>query len=67
MVRRGDLLLTVSTGAKSPGLAARIRARLEVEYGPEWDDHLEHLARKRAAWRAGRARSMSSQPSPTPS
>ena len=51
VVRRGDLLLTVSTGAKSPGLAARIRARLEVEYGPEWDDHLEHLARKRAAWR----------------
>jgi precorrin-2 dehydrogenase/sirohydrochlorin ferrochelatase len=51
VVRRGDLLLTVSTGAKSPGLAARIRARLEVEYGPEWDDRLEHLARKRTAWR----------------
>ena len=27
-VRRGDLLLTVSTGGASPGLAARIRARL---------------------------------------
>jgi precorrin-2 dehydrogenase/sirohydrochlorin ferrochelatase len=51
VVRRGDLLLTVSTGAKSPGLAARIRARLEAEYGPEWDERLEHLARKRAAWR----------------
>ncbi len=51
VVRRGSLLLTVSTGAKSPGLAARIRARLEAEYGPEWDDRLEHVARKRAAWR----------------
>ena len=51
VVRRGDLLLTVSTGARSPGLAARIRARLETEYGPEWDDRLEHLARKRTAWR----------------
>ena len=55
VVRRGDLLLTVSTGAKSPGLAARIRARLEAEYGPEWDERLEHLARKRTAWR-GRPR-----------
>lgn len=51
VVRRGDLLLTVSTGARSPGLAARIRARLEAEYGPEWDGRLDHLARKRAAWR----------------
>jgi precorrin-2 dehydrogenase / sirohydrochlorin ferrochelatase len=51
LVRRGDLLLTVSTAGKSPGLAARVRARLEAEYGPEWDERLDHLARKRAAWR----------------
>ena len=30
-VRRGDLLLTVSTGGASPGLAARIRSRLATE------------------------------------
>ena len=35
-VRRGDLLLTVSTGGASPGLAARIRARLAADFGPEW-------------------------------
>ena len=33
-VRRGDLLLTVSTAGKSPGLAARIRARLARGVGP---------------------------------
>ena len=33
-VRRGDLLLTVSTGGASPGLAARIRARLAARVRP---------------------------------
>ncbi len=51
-VRRGDLLLTVSTGGASPGLAARLRARLAAEFGPEWDDRLALLREHRAAWRA---------------
>ncbi|HEX6144533.1 MAG TPA: NAD(P)-dependent oxidoreductase [Geminicoccaceae bacterium] len=51
LVRRGDLLLTVSTGGKSPGLAARIRQRLEAQFGAEWGDRLERLAAKRSAWR----------------
>ena len=42
-VRRGDLLLTVSTGGASPGLAARIRARLAEEFGPEWADRVALL------------------------
>src|SRR5271165_2292687 len=50
-VRRGDLLLTVSTGGASPGLAARIRARLAADYGPEWADRLALLRKHRAAWR----------------
>ncbi|MEJ0017993.1 MAG: NAD(P)-dependent oxidoreductase [Acetobacteraceae bacterium] len=50
-VRRGDLLLTVSTAGASPGLAARIRARLETEFGPEWADRLTLLRSRRAAWR----------------
>ncbi|MGH6901063.1 MAG: precorrin-2 dehydrogenase/sirohydrochlorin ferrochelatase family protein, partial [Geminicoccaceae bacterium] len=50
-VRRGDLLLTVSTGGKSPGLAARIRSELERVFGPEWADRLERIAARRAAWR----------------
>lgn len=35
-VRRGDLLLTVSTGGAGPTLAAVLRERLEAEFGPEW-------------------------------
>jgi precorrin-2 dehydrogenase / sirohydrochlorin ferrochelatase len=54
-VRHGDLLLTVSTGGASPGLAARIRARLAAEYGPEWSERLARLRGHRATWRqAGR-------------
>jgi precorrin-2 dehydrogenase/sirohydrochlorin ferrochelatase len=50
-VRRGDLLLTVSTGGRSPGLAARIRSELARSFGPEWSDRLDWIAAKRAAWR----------------
>ena len=50
-VRRGDLLLTVSTGGKSPGLAARIRARLGAEFGPEWSERVAAIGRERAHWR----------------
>jgi precorrin-2 dehydrogenase/sirohydrochlorin ferrochelatase len=50
-VRRGDLLLTVSTGGKSPGLAARIRSELARAFGPEWAERLDIIAGKRAAWR----------------
>jgi len=50
-VRRGELLLTVSTGGASPGLAARIRARLADQYGPEWAERTALLRRQRGAWR----------------
>jgi precorrin-2 dehydrogenase/sirohydrochlorin ferrochelatase len=50
-VRRGDLLLTVSTGGKSPGLAARIRARLADAFGPEWAERLELIGDQRKDWR----------------
>jgi precorrin-2 dehydrogenase/sirohydrochlorin ferrochelatase len=50
-VRRGDLLLTVSTGGKSPGLAARIRAQLARTFGPEWAERLARIGGQREAWR----------------
>jgi precorrin-2 dehydrogenase/sirohydrochlorin ferrochelatase len=50
-VRRGDLLLTVSTAGASPGLAARIRARIAAEYGAEWADRIALLREHRAMWR----------------
>jgi len=50
-VRRGDLLLTVSTGGRSPGLAARIRRELAGTFGPEWAGRLDRIAARRTRWR----------------
>jgi uroporphyrin-III C-methyltransferase len=35
-VVRGSLVVSVSTNARSPGLAAALRRRLEIQFGPEW-------------------------------
>ena len=51
LVRRGDLLLTVSTNGKSPGLAVRIKRQLAAAFGPIWAERLETIGRKRGAWR----------------
>ena len=50
-VRRGDLILTVSTGGKSPGLAKLIREWLEHKIAPEWSGRLKEVASARAKWR----------------
>ena len=52
IVRRGDLVLTASTGGRAPGLARRLREWLEAHFGPEWNVRVEELGRTRAAWRA---------------
>jgi len=51
VVRRGELVLTVSTGGRSPGLAGRLRRWLAERFGPEWQDRLDEVASRRAAWR----------------
>ncbi len=51
LVRRGDLVVTVSTGGKSPGLARRLRRYLETLFGPEWAGRVNELAEKRDDWR----------------
>ena len=50
VVRRGDLLLTASTGGKSPGLARQLRKMLEQQFGPEWESILEDVATARQSW-----------------
>ena len=52
LVRRGELLLTVSTGGKSPSLSRALREKLERLFGPEWDERLDEIGRLRDAWRS---------------
>jgi len=47
-LRRGELLLTVSTGGCSPLLARRIREEWEQQYGPEYAALMELLGELRA-------------------
>lgn len=51
MVRRGSLLLTVSTGGKAPGLSREICHRLEQQFGPAWGDFTDLLGRLRMSWK----------------
>ena len=52
IVRRGDLLVTVSTGGQVPGLSRRLRESLAQQFGPEWTVRLKELGLARARWRA---------------
>lgn len=51
IVRRGDLLVAVSTGGRVPGLAQRLKRYLETLIGPEWEARLRDLGDLRAKWR----------------
>ncbi|HEY1258709.1 MAG TPA: NAD(P)-dependent oxidoreductase [Stellaceae bacterium] len=55
VIRRGDLVVAVSTNGKSPGLAALMRQMLERRIGPEWGTRLDRIAALRKNWRAGGA------------
>jgi siroheme synthase-like protein len=52
VIRRGDLVVTVGTGGRSPALAAWLKDRLTAELGPEYETLLELLAEAREAMRA---------------
>ena len=52
MVRRGDLLLTASTGGGSPALARLIREKWQKQFPPSWAARLRAVERWRAAARA---------------
>jgi precorrin-2 dehydrogenase/sirohydrochlorin ferrochelatase len=44
MVSRGDLLISISTGGKSPALSQKIRKELEKNYGKEYEALLSLLS-----------------------
>jgi len=46
-VRRGDLLIAISTSGAAPALAKRLRERLEKEFGPEYATYLAVLGEVR--------------------
>jgi precorrin-2 dehydrogenase/sirohydrochlorin ferrochelatase len=52
VVRRGDLLLSVSTNGRSPALARRIRTCLEALFADSWAERVAELGRLRSRLRA---------------
>jgi siroheme synthase-like protein len=43
VVRRGDLVIAISTGGRSPAAARRLRELLDERFGPEWGELIEIL------------------------
>ena len=54
-VRRGDLLLTISTGGRAPGLSRILREWLEDRFDEQWTARLDDLAFGAGLMARGRA------------
>lgn len=52
IVRRGDLLLAVSTCGASPTLAQEVRKKLERDFTSAWKERTQELKTLRQQWRA---------------
>jgi siroheme synthase (precorrin-2 oxidase/ferrochelatase) len=51
VVRRGELVFTVSIKGRNPGLARPLKHLLEALCGKEWQERLDELAALRSRWR----------------
>jgi precorrin-2 dehydrogenase / sirohydrochlorin ferrochelatase len=54
IVRRGELLLAISTGGRAPALAKRLRRRLGAQFGWQWEALVDVLGEVRAETRPQR-------------
>ncbi len=50
ILRRGELMISVSTGGAAPGLAAELKAFLGEVFGPEWRGRIDEIKALRRAW-----------------
>lgn len=50
-VKRGDLLISVSTNGKTPGTAKIIRDKIEEIFPAEWGNHIDEISAKRIEWK----------------
>lgn len=46
-VRRGDLVIAISTSGRAPALAKAVRQQLDEQFGDEWSEEVAHRARIR--------------------
>lgn len=46
-VRRGQLIIAISTGGKSPALAKRLKKQLEAQFGPEYGELVDLMGEMR--------------------
>jgi len=53
VVRRGDIVVAIGTGGRSPALAAWMKTRTESELGPEYETLVTLLSEAREELRAG--------------
>ena len=53
LVKRGDLVIAVSTGGRSPALAKKLREDMEASFGPEYETFLEIMGNLRKVAIAG--------------
>jgi precorrin-2 dehydrogenase/sirohydrochlorin ferrochelatase len=47
VVRRGPLVIAISTSGQSPALAQRLRKQLELQFGKEYERWIKHLGKAR--------------------
>jgi precorrin-2 dehydrogenase/sirohydrochlorin ferrochelatase len=48
IVRRGDFVVAIGTGGRSPALARKVREDIEERYGREWEEVLAVVAKVRS-------------------